>query len=80
MPAEVDGSKVREIMKERYRVVISGGLGKIRNLTLRIGCMGIVSEAEVLTTVNALENALADVGHQVKIGAGIEAARKVFHS
>jgi aspartate aminotransferase-like enzyme len=67
-------------MRERYKVVIAGGMGKIRQLIFRIGCMGIVSEAEVLTTVNALENALADLKHPVKIGSGIEAARQVFHS
>jgi aspartate aminotransferase-like enzyme len=78
LPSGVDVSKVREIMKERYNVIITGGLGKIRELILRIGCMGIISEAEVLTTINALENTLADLNHPVKIGSGVEAARKVF--
>jgi len=80
VPSGVEGAKVREVMRERYKVVIAGGMGKIRQLILRIGCMGIVSEAEVLVTVNALENALADLKHQVKISSGIEAARQVFHS
>jgi len=77
-PSGVDGAKIREVMRERYKVVIAGGMGKIRQLILRIGCMGIISEAEVLTTINALENALADLDHPVKIGAGIEAARQIF--
>jgi len=80
VPSGVDGAKVREAMRERYKVVIAGGMSKIRQLIFRIGCMGIVSETEVLTTINALENALADIGHPVKIGAGIEVARQVFHS
>jgi len=80
VPTGVDGAKVREVMRERYKVVIAGGMGKIRHLILRIGCMGIVSEAEALTTINALENALADLKHRVKIGAGIKAARQVFRS
>jgi len=80
LPSGVDGAKIREIMKERYKVIVAGGLGKIRQLILRIGCMGIISEAEVFTTINALENALADLKYPVKIGAGIEGARKVFHS
>jgi aspartate aminotransferase-like enzyme len=79
LPSGVDSAKIREIMKERYKVVVSGGLGKIRQLILRVGCMGIISEAEVFTTINALENALTDLKYPVKIGAGIEAARKVFH-
>jgi len=80
VPAGVDGAKVMEAMKERYKVVIAGGLGKITKLIFRVGCMGTVSEAEILTTVNAFENALADLKYPVKIGAGVEAARRVFHS
>jgi len=79
VPPRVEGAKVKDVMRERYKVVIAGGMGKVRHLIFRIGCMGIVSEAEVLTTIYALENALADLKHTVKIGAGIEAARQVFH-
>lgn len=78
-PADVDDAEVREVMKERYNVMIGGGMGKLKGSTLRIGCMGMISEAKTLQTVNALENALMDVGHNVGIGAGIEAAKKVFH-
>jgi len=80
LPSGVDVGQVREIMKERYSVVITGGLGKIRQLILRIGCMGTISQAEVLTTINALENTLVDLNCPVKIGAGTEAARKAFRS
>jgi len=80
VPSGVDGARVREIMRERYGVVITGGLGKVRQLIFRIGCMGAVSEAEVLTTITAIESALADVKHPVEFAAGVEAARQVFHS
>jgi len=80
VPTGVDAAAVRQVMRERYKVVVAGGLGKIRQLILRIGCMGVVSEAEVLTTINTFENALADIGHSVRIGTGVDAARRVFHS
>ena len=79
-PAGVNNADVRKIMEERYKVLIAGGMGKLRASIFRIGCMGIVSEAEILETLIAFENALMDVGYPVKIGAGIEAARQVFHS
>jgi len=79
VPPGVDPNKVREVMKERYKVVITGGLGKTQRLIFRIGCMGIISEAEVLTTMSALENSLADVKYPVKLGAGVEAARRILH-
>lgn len=77
-PGGIDGSAIRRIMDEKYGVVIAGGAGKLRDYTLRIGCMGIVSEAETLLTVNALENALTELGYDVESGAGVEAARKRF--
>ena len=80
LPSGADVGQVREMVKERYNIVITGGLGKIRQLILRIGCMGTISQAEVLTTINALENTLADLNCPVRIGAGTEAARKVFGS
>jgi aspartate aminotransferase-like enzyme len=80
VPSRVDCNKVRQIMRERYKVVIAGGMGKLRGLIFRIGCMGVISEAETLATINAFENALADLNYSVEIGAGIEEARRIFHS
>ena len=79
-PPEVNNADVRRIMKERYKVVISGGAGKLRDEIFRIGCMGMVSEAEVMQTVCALENALAEMGYLLRAGAGAEAARRRFIS
>lgn len=80
VPSKVNCDKVRQIMRERYKVIIAGGLGKLGGLIFRVGCMGIISEAETLATINAFENTLADLNFPVDFGAGIEAARKVFHS
>jgi aspartate aminotransferase-like enzyme len=79
LPEKVDGAKLREILKDRYKVVVAGGQGKISKLIFRIGSMGIISEAIVLTTINALENTLADLNYPIRIGAGTEAARQFFH-
>jgi len=80
VPANVDNAKVIESMREKYGVVIAGGMGTLKKSILRIGCMGIVSEAETLLTLNALENALMEVNHPIKMGAGVEGAREIFHS
>jgi len=78
VPSGVDGARVRQTMKTRYKVEIAGGLGKNRDLIFRIGCMGIISEAETLATIGSLENALNDLHYKIKIGAGIEAAHEIF--
>ena len=77
-PSGVDGDEVRKVMRERYRVVISGGVGKLKGSIFRVGCMGIISEAETISTINAFENALKEVKYPVEIGAGVEAAKQVF--
>jgi len=78
VPSKVNCDRARQIMRERYKVITASGLGKLRELVFRIGCMGIISEAETLATINAFENTLADLNFPVDFGAGIEAARKVF--
>jgi len=78
-PKDLDGYALRKIMDEKYDVVIAGGAGKLKENTLRIGCMGTVSETETLLTVNALENALIELGYDIESGSGIEAARRKLH-
>jgi len=79
-PENLNVADIRRVMATKYGVLVAGGMGKLKELTMRIGCMGIVSQREVLTTVFALENALADLGFKVEVGAGVEAAKKVFAS
>ena len=78
IPENVEDNKVRSIMREKYKVLIAGGMGKLKGKIFRIGCMGIISQAEVLTTLNAFGNALKDAGYQLEIEKGLEAARKTF--
>lgn len=78
VPEKVDESSVREIMREKYKVLIAGGIGKLKGKVFRIGCMGTVSQIEVMTTVNALGNALKDVGYLVNMEKGLDAARKTL--
>jgi len=80
MPAGVDNTELRKIMKEQYKVWVSGGQGKLKKSIIRVGCMGIVSEHETIRTIEALEGALKALQYPVKVGVGVEAARQVFHS
>jgi len=79
VPAGVDDDELRKIMKEKHKVVVARGQGKLNKLIIRIGCMGIISEYETIRTIDALEDALSALGHPVKVGTGVEAARRVFH-
>jgi len=76
VPDGVDPRRLREVMKEEYGVLVAGGMGKIRDLVIRIGCMGMISAREVILTLTALGNALNDLGHENDVGAALKAARR----
>lgn len=80
MPAEVDNTELRKIMREQHGVSVAGGQSKLKKLIIRIGCMGIISDNETIRTIDALEDALSALRYPVEVGTGVEAARQVFHS
>jgi aspartate aminotransferase-like enzyme len=75
---EIDDKKFRELLKDRYHVVIAGGMGKTKGAIFRIGVMGMVSQFEILTTIGAIESTLVDLGRKFEYGVGSRAARDVF--
>lgn len=75
---EIDDKKFRELLKDRYHVVVAGGMGKTKGAIFRIGVMGTVSQFEILTTIGAIESTLVDLGRQFEYGVGSRAARDVF--
>jgi len=78
VPAGIKESEVRNILREKYKVVVSGGMGKLKGSIIRIGSMGVVSRYEILRTVSALEHTLKELGISFKFGEGVSAAREVF--
>jgi aspartate aminotransferase-like enzyme len=77
-PKGIDGNMIRKIMREKYNVVIAGGMGKLKGTMFRIGSMGNVSMADVLLTISALEGALDELGYKFDRGAGVAAANEAF--
>jgi len=73
VPEGLDDLQVRAHCRERYGVMISGGQGA-GNL-VRIGHMGLSARSlHPVVGLAAVGRTLADLGAQVEIGAGVEAA------
>lgn len=69
-PEGLDMEQFRAALLERYGIAIAGE---------RIGTMGYFARPQyVLPTIAAVERCLSDFGHPVEIGAGLQAAGKVF--
>jgi alanine-glyoxylate transaminase/serine-glyoxylate transaminase/serine-pyruvate transaminase len=60
-------------------VVLAGGLHPaIKDRYFRVGHMGAVSASDVLATVGAIEQGLAQVGYGFEPGAGLAAAQEIL--
>ncbi len=80
VPEGVDGKALVKIMKETYGVTIAGGQEQYAGRIFRIGHLGYFGEFDIITTLAALEMALAQLGYEFERGAGIKAAEAVFMS
>ncbi len=59
--------------------MVAGGLHPaIRAQYFRVGHMGVAGEAEILTTLGAIERALVRSGAKIELGSGIQAAQHSF--
>jgi alanine-glyoxylate transaminase/serine-glyoxylate transaminase/serine-pyruvate transaminase len=73
-PEGVDAKILGEINKAG--VIVAGGLlPPIKTQYFRVGHMGAVTAADILTTVGAIERGLVAVGHRFELGAGLAAAQ-----
>ena len=81
IPDGVDDKIVRENLLERFGIEIGAGLGAFKGKVWRIGLMGYASrQTNVLILLGALEQLLAEQGHQFDHGASIAAANEKYAS
>ena len=70
VPDGIDEAELRTLVRDRYGVVISGAQGELVGKVVRIGHMGIASTSLYpVVAVNAVTQALADLGAPVDVGA-----------
>lgn len=79
-PPEADGKAIMGRLKSQSQIQVAGGQGDLSGRIFRIGHCGWFSYYDILTTVSALELALADLGREVDAGAGVAAAQRVMAS
>jgi pyridoxamine--pyruvate transaminase len=80
LPAGVDETALRTLMKRRYGVVISSGRAETFNRLVRIGHMGPTAyPLYAVLALTALGGAMAELtGRAIDIGAGVAAAEAVI--
>ncbi len=73
-PDGVDVAALLKRLREKHRVVLSGGQGELAGKILRFGTMGDVRDVDLLGAIGAIELTLLDLGHDVTPGAATGAA------
>ena len=79
VPQGISRAGALEHIRERYGVMLSGGYGELSDKLFRLGHMGPAANGlNPVVGVSALGRGLADLGAEVRIGAGVEAALVVI--
>ena len=77
-PPGVEVAALRQVLRDRYRVVIAGGQGKMTGKMIRIGHLGAVSEGDIIQVLWALEQALEDLDVAPAAGRAVRAATEAL--
>ena len=81
IPDGIVDINVRKKLLNDYLIELGGGLGDFKGKAWRVGLMGYSStKRNVLYLLSALENIMAEEGYEVKRGAGVDAANRVFEA
>ncbi|HET6894842.1 MAG TPA: alanine--glyoxylate aminotransferase family protein, partial [Candidatus Baltobacteraceae bacterium] len=78
VPTGVEAATLLRKLREERGVSLSGGQLELKGKIVRMGTMGDVSQTDVLGALGALEMALLEYDVPVHVGAGVQAALRVF--
>jgi alanine-glyoxylate transaminase/serine-glyoxylate transaminase/serine-pyruvate transaminase len=78
-PATIPSTAIVRRLRDAYGILVSTGIGKLRDTVLRVGTMGLTaSPLYVLPTLSALGMTLRDLGYKAETGEALAAAQAVF--
>ncbi|MGE5454186.1 MAG: serine--glyoxylate aminotransferase, partial [Methylocystaceae bacterium] len=77
-PRGLGSNKIRQVMLDKYNVVLGGGQQHLDNVIFRIGHLGGVRYLDLIAVMAALEMGLYELGLPVKLGSAVAAAQQVM--
>ena len=72
------GDDFRKALQAKYGCSVAGGQEDVKGKIFRVSHMGYVDPLDTIGLIAAIEYTLADMGVDVKLGAGVTAAVKVL--
>jgi len=79
MPDGLDGNDVVNRMYENHNTVIAGARNWLAGKVIRVGTMGSLSEADILTDIDYLEQTFSQLNYPVTSGQGTEAVTRILN-
>jgi len=79
MPEGVDGKAVVRHARERYDVMLGGGIDRLEQI-VRIGHLGYTRPEWLLAGLEVLGRTLADLGHPVPTDEGLRVAKQALEA
>jgi aspartate aminotransferase-like enzyme len=64
-PDGVDVGALRNLLEDEHNTTVAGGQAKLQGKIFRIGHLGLVEEADIRATLDALEQALPKLGYKL---------------
>jgi aspartate aminotransferase-like enzyme len=77
-PDGIDSGEIVKTLRNRFGAVIANGQGEMKGQLFRIAHLGLYDYLDTIAIVGALELALAEIGRQVELGAGLRAAQMAY--
>ncbi len=78
VPEGCNGTDLVQLAASKYGMAFGVGLGEVAGKVFRIGHLGMLTEALVLSGLCVAEMCMADLGWPVKLGSGVAAAQEYY--
>lgn len=78
VPEGCDGTALVQLAATKYGMAFGVGLGEVAGKVFRIGHLGMLTDAMVLSGLAVAEMCMADLGWPVKLGSGVAAAQDYY--
>ncbi len=78
VPEGCNGTDLVQLAASKYGMAFGVGLGEVAGKVFRIGHLGMLTDAMVLSGLAVAEMCMADLGWPVKLGSGVAAAQEFY--
>ena len=78
LPEGIAYKALADVLRDRYHVIIGGGLQQLQGKIFRIGHIGALHIPEVLAIMGAVELALVQCGYKARLGSAAQAAAETY--